>query len=59
VVLGGIFKDEKVQAVVKTPSSATCRTSGRLFRKNLESSDKAELLIFITPRIIQDSLTKN
>jgi type IV pilus assembly protein PilQ len=57
VVLGGIFKDEKAQAIVKTPFLGDIPYLGRLFRKNLERSEKQELLIFITPRIIQESLT--
>ncbi|MEX2326430.1 MAG: hypothetical protein WD558_01755 [Pseudomonadales bacterium] len=32
---------------------------GRLFRRNTKSDDKQELLIFITPRLIRDSLTRN
>ncbi len=57
VVLGGIFKDETVRGTVKTPFLGDLPYIGRLFRKTLERDDKSELLIFITPRIVQDSLT--
>jgi type IV pilus assembly protein PilQ len=57
VVLGGIFKDERTQATAKTPFLGDLPYVGYLFRQTLDLSDKKELLIFITPRIIQESLT--
>jgi type IV pilus assembly protein PilQ len=57
VVLGGIFKDEKTNSITKTPFLGDIPYLGRLFKHNLEKNDKAELLIFITPRLIQDSMT--
>jgi type IV pilus assembly protein PilQ len=57
VVLGGIFKDQITQATEKTPFLGDLPYVGRLFRKTLDKNDKQELLIFITPRIIQDSIT--
>ncbi|MBD0042555.1 hypothetical protein ACN6P7_14085, partial [Acinetobacter baumannii] len=32
---------------------------GRLFRKDVKSDDKQELLIFVTPRIVNDTLARN
>ena len=57
VVLGGIFKDSVTAATEKTPFLGDLPYVGRLFRKTLDKTDKQELLIFITPRIIQDSLS--
>ncbi len=57
VVLGGIFKDQLTQTTEKTPFLGDLPYVGRLFRKTLDKTDKQELLIFITPRIIQESLT--
>jgi type IV pilus assembly protein PilQ len=57
VVLGGIFKDQVQTATEKTPFLGDLPYVGRLFRKTLDKSEKQELLIFITPRIIQESLT--
>jgi len=57
VVLGGIFKDSVTEATEKTPFLGDLPYVGRLFRKTLDKTDKQELLIFITPRIIQDSLS--
>ncbi|MCB1686180.1 MAG: type IV pilus secretin PilQ, partial [Pseudomonadales bacterium] len=57
VVLGGIFQTDKNISVTKTPFIGDLPYIGRLFRRTLERDDKTELLIFITPRIIQDSVT--
>jgi type IV pilus assembly protein PilQ len=58
VVLGGIFKNSNTVATSKTPFLGDLPYVGRLFRRDLDQSEKQELLIFITPRIIQDSLTQ-
>jgi len=57
VVLGGIFKDQVTQSTEKTPFLGDLPYVGRLFRRTLDKNEKQELLIFITPRIIQESLT--
>jgi type IV pilus assembly protein PilQ len=54
VVLGGIFKNETVNSVVKTPFLGDLPLLGRFFRKDVRRDEKAELLIFITPKIIQE-----
>ena len=56
VVLGGVFRSEDVQAVVKTPFLGDLPVLGRLFRRTTNESQKAELLVFITPRIVNDVL---
>jgi len=58
VVLGGIFTTDKNVSTTKTPFLGDLPYIGRLFRNTLERDDKQELLIFITPRIISDSLTE-
>ena len=57
VVLGGIFQTDKNISVTKTPFIGDLPYVGRLFRRTLERDDKTELLIFITPRIITDSVS--
>lgn len=57
VVLGGIFTTQTTESVTKTPFIGDLPYVGRLFRRNTRSDDKQELLIFITPRLLQDSLT--
>jgi len=58
VVLGGIFTTDKNKTITKTPFLGDLPYIGRLFRKTKERNDKQELLIFITPRLIQDTLTE-
>ena len=57
VVLGGIFQTDRNTTVTKTPFLGDLPYVGRLFRRTLERDDKQELLIFITPRVIQDAIT--
>lgn len=57
VVLGGIFQTDKTISSTKTPFFGDLPYVGRLFRRDTERDDKTELLIFITPRILKDSIT--
>jgi type IV pilus assembly protein PilQ len=56
VVLGGIFQTSEVEGVVKTPFLGDIPYIGRLFRRTVKDHSKVEILIFITPRILADSL---
>jgi type IV pilus assembly protein PilQ len=56
VVLGGIFQTQRVNSVEKVPFLGDVPYLGRLFRKDINSEDKRELLIFITPKILADQL---
>ncbi len=58
VVLGGVFRSEEVESVSKTPFLGDLPVIGRLFRHTTKSSTKAELLVFITPRIMNDILAR-
>jgi type IV pilus assembly protein PilQ len=58
VVLGGIFTTDKQYSTTKTPFVGDLPYVGRLFRRTEQKDNKAELLIFITPRIIQEGLTQ-
>lgn len=57
VVLGGIFRSEEVTAISKTPFFGDLPLIGALFRYTSHSDDKSELLVFITPRLVKDSLS--
>lgn len=59
VVLGGIFNQETQSKQTKVPFLGDIPYVGRLFRKDLKSDAKNELLIFVTPRIVNDSVTRN
>lgn len=59
VVLGGIFEQETSNTQTKVPFFGDIPYIGRLFRKDAKSENKRELLIFVTPRIVNDSQTRN
>ncbi len=54
IVLGGIFQKVLTTGVSKTPILGDLPIIGGLFRQKTRSEDKQELLIFITPRLIQE-----
>lgn len=58
VVLGGIFQNETTEGEIKVPFLGDLPYLGRLFRKDVSSQKKRELLIFITPKILSDDLVK-
>ena len=59
VVLGGIFEQETLNNQTKVPFLGDIPYLGRLFRKDVKSDNKRELLIFVTPRIVNDSVSRN
>jgi type IV pilus assembly protein PilQ len=54
VVLGGIFQDETKSNEDKVPWLGDIPGLGYLFRKRSNSTKKRELLIFVTPTIVED-----
>ncbi|MGN6236070.1 type IV pilus secretin PilQ [Dyella sp.] len=56
VVLGGIYEITKQNSVTKVPGLGDIPGIGVLFRKTSRQNDKAELLIFVTPRILSETL---
>jgi type IV pilus assembly protein PilQ len=56
VVLGGIYEVNKSNTVSKVPGLGDIPGIGVLFRNTSRKSTKAELLIFVTPRILSDTL---
>ncbi|MBF4521725.1 type IV pilus secretin PilQ family protein [Acinetobacter towneri] len=59
VVLGGIFEQQTANSQTKVPFLGDIPYIGRLFRKDIKSDNKRELLIFVTPRIVNDSVSRN
>ncbi|CAM5337209.1 type IV pilus secretin PilQ [Thauera mechernichensis] len=57
VVIGGIYEEEESTGVDKVPVLGDVPVLGHLFRAQKRVSDRKELLVFITPRIVADSLT--
>lgn len=55
IVLGGIYQQENSTIVSKVPLLGDIPYLERLFRRDLESNTKKELLIFVTPKILTES----
>lgn len=56
VVLGGVFRTEDVQSEAKVPVLGDIPYVGKLFKQTSVRQVKTETLIFITPRILADTL---
>ena len=56
LVLGGIFQTEEIKGTEKVPMLGDIPFLGKLFRNDLRNIEKREILIFITPKIIDDNL---
>ncbi len=54
VVLGGIYETERRETVSKVPFLGDIPFAGALFRSKKNINNKAELLIFVTPRILDE-----
>ena len=54
LVLGGIFQSEELTGDEKVPLLGDLPLVGGLFKKQMRSKDKREILIFITPKIIDN-----
>lgn len=59
VILGGVFEQTTTNTQTKVPFLGDLPYIGRLFRKDAKSDAKQELLIFVTPRIVNDSVSRN
>lgn len=57
VVLGGIYEENSTVSNTRVPFFSDIPLVGRLFRTDSVTNDKSELLIFITPKIIDEQLT--
>jgi len=55
VVLGGVHESNKSDKTNKVPLLGDLPVLGNLFKNSDRSDTKAELLIFVTPRIVSDS----
>ncbi len=57
VVLGGIYETERRETINKVPVLGDIPIAGALFRSKQRFDNKAELLIFVTPRILEEGST--
>jgi type IV pilus assembly protein PilQ len=54
VVLGGVYETELRNVVTKVPGLGNIPGLGYLFRSKSQTNNNAELLIFVTPKILRD-----
>jgi type IV pilus assembly protein PilQ len=54
VVLGGIYETEEIRNETKVPGLGNIPGLGHLFRSRTTENNNAELLIFVTPKILRE-----
>ncbi|MGL5008200.1 MAG: type IV pilus secretin PilQ [Plesiomonas sp.] len=58
VVLGGVFQHTTIKGVDKVPVLGDIPIMGHLFRRDMDKSGKRELVIFVTPRVVQGNMNR-
>jgi type IV pilus assembly protein PilQ len=56
VAIGGIYERNETEKVTKVPFFGDIPVLGNLFKNTLKQDSRTELLIFVTPRILKESL---
>jgi type IV pilus assembly protein PilQ len=59
VVLGGIYEQVSRKSTDKVPFFGDLPVVGYAFKRNTRQEDKTELLIFITPKVMDETLALN
>jgi type IV pilus assembly protein PilQ len=59
VVLGGIYETQRQEGEVRVPILGDIPGLGMLFRSTTRSASKAELLVFVTPKLLKDDARIN
>jgi type IV pilus assembly protein PilQ len=54
IVLGGIFQDERARKEDRVPYLSSIPVLGHLFKRRANETKKRELLIFVTPTIVEE-----
>lgn len=57
VVLGGVFERTKSNTISKVPLFGDLPYVGFMFKQRQQQDENSELLIFVTPKILKDTLT--
>jgi len=57
VVIGGVYTQDVANSTQKVPLLGDIPVVGWLFKNNTKSDNKSELLVFITPKILKESLS--
>ncbi len=56
-VIGGIYEETSNNTINSVPFLGEIPVIGYLFKQTSRTTEKTELLIFLTPRVIKESLT--
>ena len=56
IIIGGIFQEQEVNQITKVPFLGDLPYLGNAFKKKSKLKDRTELLIFLTPKLINDAL---
>ena len=56
-MISGIFSQDERNTTTKVPLFGDIPVLGNLFKNNSKTDNKTELLVFITPRIVDDRLS--
>ena len=59
IVLGGVYEESSLKNKKRTPFFSDLPLIGKLFESNQTSSEKNELLVFVTPKIVKDIASIN
>jgi len=59
VVLGGVYEQSILNKVDMVPFLGKLPLIGRLFQHTVNTDDKSELLVFVTPKIIKENVSLN
>jgi len=58
VVVGGIFTEDQSNTIDKVPLLGDLPGVGVLFKRTVNSTEKREMLVFITPRVLNDKVAR-
>jgi type IV pilus assembly protein PilQ len=58
VVLGGIYQDTEQVTITRIPLLGEIPFLGAFFRDTSKTSNRSELLIFITPRVLSERVNQ-
>ena len=56
VVIGGIFEMQETNQINKVPLLGDIPGVGNLFKNRIRETEKREMLVFITPRMVTDAI---
>lgn len=59
VVIGGVFVTKSENGISKVPFLGDLPVLGWLFKSKIDTQDRRELLVFITPRVLSDKVRLN